>query len=122
MQYRLATAACYLLAFIATATGAGSVRLTRRGAMRLSLGALRVYLDGDEVSVWTRGAASIHYTARAVIDAPAIVAAVPSIADLADVVLPAAPHLRAVLLGGPTRYSPPRGYRPAPMRLALRAA
>lgn len=122
MAYRLATAACYLLAFIATATGSGSARLTRHGAMRLSLGALRVHVDADEVSVWTRGAAAIRYTARAVVESPAIVAAVPSIADLADVVLPAAPHLRAVLLGGPTRYSTPRGYRPAPMRLALRAA
>lgn len=122
MQYRLATAACYLLAFIAVATGAGTVRLTRHGAMRLSLGALRVHLDADEVSVWTRGASAIHYTARAVVESAPTVASVPSIADLSELVVPAAPHLRAVLLGGPARYRPPGGYRPAPMRLALRAA
>lgn len=99
MTHRQAFTLALFLATIATATGHGSVRATKRGALRISFGAWRLHADTEEVTVWRAGGPSILWT----VSAPVSVALPP---------VPVAPATPAR-----ARYRVPAWHRPASVGL-----
>ena len=65
MTHRQAFTVALFLATLATATGTGTVRATKHGARRISIGTLRIHADADEVTVWRKGGPSILWTVAA---------------------------------------------------------
>lgn len=65
MTHRQAFTAALLFATIATATGTGTVRATKHGALRISIGTLRIHADAEEVTVWRKGGPAILWTVAA---------------------------------------------------------